>query len=497
MSLQPCELSECDSWLRDPNPQIDAGIDAALGEKELREFVRLAWPILEPSTDFVSGWHLDAIAEHLTAVNDGQIRNLVINMPPRHMKSLAVSVFWPVWTWLRKPEARWLFSSYALALSIRDSLKCRRLIESPWFQERWGDRFALTSDQNAKMRFENDRMGYRIATSVGGAATGEGGDVVVVDDPHNVQEKESDTIREATLVWWDETMSTRLNDQKTGAKVIVMQRVHERDLAGHVLAQGGYEHLNLPAEFEPGRSCVTSIGWSDPRQRDGELLWPQRIGTKEITELKLRLGPTGYAGQFQQRPVPAGGAIFKADWFATVNEVPALARTVRGWDKAATEEASDRDPDWTAGVKIGVTADGTYYITDARRTRSSALGVERFIATTAASDGLETRIRLEQEPGSSGKGEAERYTRDVLRGYAVKALPSTGDKATRAAAFASAAEAGRVKLLKANWNDWFIDELTSFPKGAHDDAVDAASNAFNELMTVAELESEFFMASSG
>jgi hypothetical protein len=184
-------------------------------------------------------------------------------------------------------------------------------------------------------------------------------------------------IREATLVWWDETMSTRLNDQKTGAKVIVMQRVHERDLAGHVLAQGGYEHLNLPAEFEPKRSCVTSIGWSDPRQRDGELLWPQRIGTKEITELKLRLGPTGYAGQFQQRPVPAGGAIFKADWFATVNEVPALARTCAVGTRPRPRKRSDRDPDWTAGVKIGVTADGTYYITDARRTRSSALGVER------------------------------------------------------------------------------------------------------------------------
>lgn len=477
-------------------PRDLAIIKRIRAERSLGEFIKQAWQVLEPSTPYTPGWHLDAIVEHLEAVTAGQIRNLLINMPPRHMKSLAMSVFWPVWVWTSKPELRWLFSSYALSLSIRDSLKCRRLIESPWFQERWGRKFALTSDQNAKMRFENDRMGYRIATSVGGAATGEGGDVVGCDDPHNVQEQESDAIREAALIWWDETMSTRLNDQRTGAKVICMQRVRENDLAGHVLKQGGYVHLCLPAEYEPKRKCVTQIGWEDPRKDEGELLWPERVGQTEIAELKRRLGPTGYAGQFQQRPVPAGGAIFKSEWFETVDEAPPLVRTARGWDKAATESAAGKDPDWTCGVKIGMTADGDYCITDARRTQASSLGVERYVKSTAQADGTDVRIRLEQEPGSSGKAEAERYTRDVLRGFAARALPSTGDKATRAAAFASAAEAGRVKIVRANWNDWFLDELASFPKGAHDDAVDGASNAFNELSTIAELESEFFMTSA-
>lgn len=466
-------------------------------ETKLTTFVKCAWPILEPANQFIPGWHLDAICEHLEAVNSGQIRNLLINMPPRHMKSLAVSVFWPVWTWLQKPAFRWLFSSYAQQLSIRDSLKCRRLIESHWFQERWGDRFTLTTDQNQKMRFENDRTGYRIATSVGGVGTGEGGDAIVCDDPHNTVEVESDAVRESTLIWWDESMSTRGNDPKTVAKVIVMQRLRENDASGHVLQQGGYEHLILPEEFEPSRRCVTSIGWTDPRKHEGELLWPERVGQKEIEEYKRRLGTIGYAGQFQQRPVPAGGAIFKGDWFEKVDEAPPLAREARGWDKAATEPASDIDPDWTAGVKIGLAADGTFYITDARRTKASALGVERFIRSTAESDGTHARIRLEQEPGSSGKGEAERYIRDVLRGYPARALPSTGDKATRAAALASAAEAGLVKIVRANWNDWFIDELTSFPKGTHDDSVDAAANAFNELNAVVELEEEFLMTSAG
>ena len=231
------------------------------------------------------------------------------------MKSLAVSVFWPVWEWIRHPHRRWLYASYAMSLSVRDSLKCRRLIESNWFQSMWGDRFALASDQNAKHRFENDKTGCRIATSVGGSATGEGGDRVVVDDPHNVRHRESDAIRRATLEWWDQTMSTRLNDPRTGAKVIVMQRIHEKDLSGHVLEQRGYEHLCLPAEFEPTRNCETRLGRPDIRKCEGELLWPDRIGRSQISDFKFRLGPSGYAGQFQQRPAPAGGARFRAEWF--------------------------------------------------------------------------------------------------------------------------------------------------------------------------------------
>lgn len=471
-------------------------IEAELARRGLGEFIRQAWHVLEPTTPYVPGWHLDAIVEHLEAVTNGQIRNLLINMPPRHMKSLAVSVFWPVWAWLTKPEFRWLFSSYALSLSIRDSLKCRRLIESPWFQDRWGRKFTLTSDQNAKLRFDNDKTGYRIATSVGGAATGEGGDVVVVDDPHNVQERESDVIRDGTLTWWDETMSTRLNDQKTGAKVIVMQRIHEKDLSGHVLAKGGYVHLNLPEEFEPANRCVTTIGWSDPRQSEGELLWPDRVGEKEVFELKRSLGPTGYAGQFQQRPVPAGGNLFRSEWFEVVDRAPAMVRLARGWDKAATSPEDGRDPDYTAGVKIGQGIDGKFYIMDVRRTRQGPLGVEMFVQGAASQDGTNVLIRLEQEPGSSGKAEAERYTRSVLKGYAAKAYPSTGDKATRAAPLSAACERGDVKLVRGEWNDAFISELITFDRGVHDDQVDAAANAFAELNNTVSFGSNFYTVSA-
>src|ERR1017187_10876144 len=204
-------------------PSLRDEIDSEMAARSLRQFVQQAWVVVETSTQFVPGWHIDANIEHLEAVTRGQIRNLLINVPPRHMKSLLVSVLWPAWEWIRWPERRWLFSSYAATLSIRDSVKCRRLLESPWYKTRWGHVFMLTGDQNAKMRFDNNRSGYRLSTSVGGAVTGEGGDRIVCDDPHNVADVTSDAIRKSALDWWDIAVSTRVNDPKTSAMVIVMR----------------------------------------------------------------------------------------------------------------------------------------------------------------------------------------------------------------------------------------------------------------------------------
>ncbi len=264
--------------------------------RSLGAFVREAWSVLEPGTQFVPNWHIDAICAHLEAITAGELNRLIVNIPPRHMKSLAVTVFWPCWEWLSRPETRWLFASYAQTLSTRDSLKCRRLIERPGSDDprrpaaektlierigysglvslicemRGEQPWELTGDQSTKQRFENSRTGYRIATSVGGAATGEGGDRVVCDDPHKADEAQSDLTRESVLEWWDQTMSTRLNQPRSGAMVIVMQRLHERDLTGH-LVERGFEHLCLPAEYEPSHP----FAWpEDPRIADGELLCP-------------------------------------------------------------------------------------------------------------------------------------------------------------------------------------------------------------------------------
>jgi predicted phage terminase large subunit-like protein len=453
-------------------------IRRAMAESSLLEFIRQAWPIVEPGTEFVPGPHIEAIALHLEAVTRGEIRNLLINIPPRCCKSLQVSVFWPCWVWTRRPETRWLFSSYADSLSIRDSLKCRRIVESPWYQRNWGDRVKMTGDQNAKGRFENTKTGYRLATSVGGAATGEGGDLIVVDDPHTVQDGESEATRGGTLRWWDEVMSTRLNNPKTGCKVIIMQRVHSNDLSAHVLSQGGYEHLCLPMEFEPDRKCRTTIGWEDWRTREGELLWPDRIDTPALDALKKAMGSYAVAGQFQQRPAPRGGGMFKREWFTVMRAAPATGNKVRYWDRASTEGGGD----WTVGLLMSKT-EGRYYVENVVRLQGSPMAVQKAIRNTAEQDGRGIQIILEEDPGQAGVAEVG-YNIQQLAGFKVKAIRPTGSKELRAEPAEAQTEAGNVALIEGPWNEAFLAELEQFPKGGHDDQVDAFSGAFNWLTAV-------------
>lgn len=272
-------------------------LDRADCEDSLATFLRYAWPYID-AAPYVHGWPIDAMCEHLQAVVDGEIRNLIINVPPRSLKSSLASVCLAPWVWAQRensptsgPSVQFMYASYAFPLAVRDSVKCRRLIASPWYQALWGDRFMLVGDQNTKGRFANDKRGERLTTSVGGTATGEGGAIIVVDDPNAANEVLSAATTEATNEWWDGTMSTRLNDPKTGAKIIIQQRLGEDDLTGHVLEKElGWTHLMLPMEYEPERSFVTSIGWKDPRTEPGELLFPDRFGAEDIAGLKRTLG---------------------------------------------------------------------------------------------------------------------------------------------------------------------------------------------------------------
>lgn len=435
---------------------------------------------MEPATPYAHGWHLDAIADHLEAVTRGEIRQLLINVPPRHTKSLTVSVFWPSWVWTFAPATRWLFTSYIENLAVRDNVKARRVMTSPWYVGHWGQVFQFTSDQNVKTRYENDRTGYRVATGVGGGATGEGGDILVADDPHNVKQAESQPVREAVLTWWDEVMSSRLNDPRTGAKVIIMQRVHERDLAGHVLAQGGYEHLCLPAEYD-GRRCVTVLGDVEQRTDMHALLWPDRFPRTALDALKLQLGPYGAAGQLQQRPAPRSGGLFERHWFEIVGEAPREARRGRYWDKAGTAGGGA----FTAGVRMSH-VNGLTYIEDVVRGQWAAGDREAQIKATTQADAAVFgptgfTVWVEQEPGSGGK-ESAGATIQHLAGYRVYADRPTGDKFTRADPLAAAAKAGNVKLVRGAWNEAFLRELEAAgPGAAFLDQMDAAAGAFNLL----------------
>ena len=465
-------------------PSLIDEVDQELAARGLREFVRQAWPVVEPATEFVSGWHLDAICEHLEAVTRGQIHRLLISVPPRHMKSLAVSVFWPCWEWITHPERRWLFCSYAAGLAIRDSVKCRRMVESPWYRRRWLDRFVLTSDQNEKSRFENDKAGYRIAIGVGGAATGEGGDRVVVDDPHNVREAESEIVRQSVLDWWDQVMSTRLNDPKRGAMVIVMQRVHENDLAGHVLQQGGYEELKLPAEYE-GSQQVTSIGWRDPRTEPGELLWPERFGQEEVEALKRTMGSYAAAGQLQQRPAPAAGGILKRHWWKFYREAPRpFSEVIQSWDCAFKDT---RTSDFVVGQVWGRHGADKYLLDQVRGRMDCPATIQAVKRLSEKWPQAQAKL---VEDKANGPAVIATLKHEIVGLIAVN---PEGGKEVRAHAVSPQIEAGNVYLPDptiAPWIGGFIDECAAFPNGAYDDQVDAMSQALVRLGTHRNLEFE-------
>lgn len=459
-------------------------LDDALAKVSLHEFMRQAWRVVEPKA-YVDGWHIGLICEHLEAVTLGQITRLIINIPPRHTKSLTVSVFWPAWCWLTDPGLRFLAASYAQSLSTRDSVKCRRLVQSEYYRDlmsQFQPEFKLTGDQNSKVRFENNMGGVRIAASVEGALTGEGGDIILVDDPHNVIEGESATQRQAVLDWWDYSMSTRLNSQKTGAYVIIMQRFHEDDLTGHLLAQGRgrWEHLCLPARYEGKKTISTSLKRQDKRTKIDAPLWEKQFGDSELKDLEGQLGSYGSAGQLQQRPSPREGGMFKVIHLIRnkLNEVnrSLILRSVRYWDKAGSVDKGCM----TAGVLMHELKDHTIVIADVRKGQWGALEREQRIKSTAAEDGHRVKVWVEQEPGSGGKESAENTIRG-LAGFVVKADRVTGDKVSRAEPFAAQVEAGNVFVLDREWTTAYIDELELFPNGKFKDQTDASSGAFNKL----------------
>jgi len=456
-----------------------ATIDAAKRElyrRSLAAFVRDSWKVLEPGQPYVHGWHIDAMCEHLEAVTNGDITRLLINVPPGTMKSMLVGVFWPAWQWGPRglPSNRIISASHEMGLATRDARRMRQLVASNWYQHLWP--VAFVGDQNQKTYFENDATGWRQACAVA-SMTGRRGDVVIWDDPHSVEAALSEAHRETALRVFQETLPTRLNNPDRSAIVIIMQRLHESDVSGLILENDfGYDHLCLPMEYEPDRHCATSIGFSDPREADGELLFPERFPPEVVERDKKIMGAYAYAGQMQQRPAPRSGGFFDWEKLKIIRAAPRCVEVVRFWDKAGTELGGA----YTAGVKMGRTVDGRYIVMDVVRGQWAAAEREAVIKQTANIDGMNCRIWIEQEPGSGGKESAEATIRN-LAGYAAKAERATGDKAVRAEPYAVQVEAGNVELVEGLWNKEFIDEHKSFPVGKYKDQIDAAGGAFNKV----------------
>lgn len=452
---------------------IDA-VDREYCRRSLASFIKRAWPKIDPQP-YIHGWHMDALAAHLEACAKGEITRLLINIPPGTSKSTATSVFFPAWLWgpFGWPGARFIGASYEQSLATRDNRKTRMLIESNWYQRLWP--VTLTSDQNEKTGFENTCQGFRQSCAVK-SMTGKRGDFVIWDDPLSPEKAYSETERDTANRVFAETLPTRLNNPEKSVIVVIMQRLHEADVSGYILARDlGYDHLCLPMEFEPDRQCKTSIGFKDPRTEPNELLFEQRFPREVVDRDKAVMGSFATAGQFQQRPVPREGGMFKAHWFNTVAAIPAGTKFVRGWDLAASTR--EKSP-YTASVKIGRTPEGRFIIAHAERERVNT--PRKMIKATAERDGDTVRISYPQDPGQAGKDQAASIAKD-LSGYRFTSSPESGDKATRAEPLAAQAEAGNVDVLRGDWSAAFLDEICAFPNGEFMDQVDAASRAFNEL----------------
>jgi len=443
--------------------------------------VREAWHVLEPGNPYLHGWHVDAICDHLEGVTRGDLSRLLINIPPGTMKSTLTAVFWPAWEWgpLGLGHLRYISASHAQDLATRDTLKMRRLIQSQWFQDRWP--LELSIDQNQKTYFENKQTGFRQASAVA-SLTGKRGDRVIWDDPHSVEAAISDAHRETAIRVFQDTLPTRLTNPDRSSIIIVMQRLHEQDVSGHILSNDlGYEHLCLPMEYETKRPCSTSIGFKDPRTEDGELLFPERFPAEVVERDKNQMTEWAVAGQFQQRPSPLGGGIFRDDYWRYYRDMPRLKyRIIYGDTAQKTAEQND----YSVFECWGVTWDNQLVLVDLIRGKWEApellIQARAFWAKHQTADrqfGVLRSFKIEDKV--SGTGLIQTLKRE---GVPVVAIQRDRDKYTRALDAVPTVAAGHVLLPEsASWLSDFLAEAGAFPNGAFDDQVDPMLDAIADL----------------
>lgn len=354
-------------------------------ERSLYAYFCVAWQLFD-SAPLKTNWHIGAIADHVQACYKGQIRNLLVNVPPGSAKSSLISVAAPTWYWgpYNAPQTKYITASYGTARgtdpATRDSIRSRRLIQTDWYQRRWGDRFRLMIDQNQKTAYENDKGGSRLATSIGGVGTGIHYDILQVDDPMKAQDADSSAAIERVNEWWSGTMSTRQRDYETSRKLVIMQRLSEKDLTGFIKEreEENWTVLNIPMEYEPTKH-VSVLGWKDPRKVPGELMFPERFDRDVVNSLKKQLGPYKYAAQYQQRPAPAEGGKVKRDWLTIVYApLPHYDILIQAWDLSMDDT---ENADFTVGEVWGKKG-ADRHLLDVVRGRMDVIDQAKAIANT-------------------------------------------------------------------------------------------------------------------
>ena len=493
-------------------------------ELSLATFIKQAWHVVEPGQPYVHNWHIDMIAAHLEAITDGHVledgspyNRLLINVPPGTMKSMIVNIFWPAWEWGPKnmPHMRYICAAHQQGLAIRDATKMRRLVISEWYQARWGDRVTLTGDQNAKTKFENTATGFREALAAG-SITGSRGDRVLIDDPHSVESAGSEAQRATTLDWFTEAVPTRLNNPKTSAIVIIMQRLHEEDVSGVVLERKGfkgvYDHICLPMRFETWRKDVpTKLGYVDPREIEGELLFPQRFPADVVDRDEAAMGPYAVASQHQQTPTPRGGGVIKDSWWQLWehDDFPQLDFVVASLDTAYTTKSENDfsactiwgvfsgDPNIRSTVfvdRYGQKLEGainSYYGSDLDAVPNVILmhaWAERLelheLVKKVAKDCAALKVdKLLIENKAAGHSVAQELRRLFNHeSFAVQLYdPKSVDKLGRLYSVQHLFAEGIIHAPGTQWAEQVIRQVSTFPRGKNDDLVDTVSMALRHL----------------
>ena len=472
-----------------------ADLDRELATRHFAAFVKQTWTIIEPATSYLDNWHIDYMCEYLEAVSAGEITRLIINIPPRYMKSNTVSVLWPCWEWTTHPALRYLFCSYAANLATKHSLDRRRILESEWYRSHW-PHLVLTSDQNEKAEYENLARGVMFATSVGGTVTGKGGNRIIIDDPLDPRRAHSEAHRTAANEFFDRSLTTRLNDKNRDAIVLVMQRLHDEDLTGHLLQRSADAWTLCKVPALEDRKTVVSFPRS-PREivrQAGEPLWPEREGVAQLAQMKVDLGSADYAAQYLQEPAPPEGAMIKTEWWRRYRSLPeAYDEQLQSWDMAFKDAPGS---DFVVG-QVWERRGAQIYLLDQVR---GQWDIQRTIDQLRALSAKWPAALLKLiEDKANGPAIVQLLNREVA---GIVAINPQDTKIARCAAIAPAIEAGNVWLpdpiyvCGAEWVNDFILEFSRFPAGSHDDQVDAASQALDRLVKAQQM-GEFNMYVAG
>jgi predicted phage terminase large subunit-like protein len=430
---------------------------------------------LNPTTEFLPNWHIEVVAGALEACRRGEIKRLIINQPPRSLKSHCGSVVFPAYLLGHKPTAQIICASYGQDLASKHALDCRTLLTSGMYQDLFpGARLSI--QRQAVQEFVTTQQGFRLSTSVGGVLTGRGADFIIIDDPLKPEEAISETQRKAVNDWYDHTLLSRLNNKRDGCIILIMQRLHEDDLVGHVLGKEPWTVIRFPAIAEEDETHVIPAlyGTRQFRRRAGEALHPDREPLETLYRIREALGEYNFAGQYQQAPAPLGGGLVKADWFKTYSDLTLPAKfdmTFQSWDTAnKPTELADYSVCTTWGTK-----EKHLYLRHVFRKRLGYPELKRAVRDQAEAFGAKT-ILIEDK--ASGTQLIQELVHEGV--HAVKQYKPTEEKTMRMHSVTAMIENGFVYLPeKAAWLADYLHELTSFPNAKYDDQADSTSQALD------------------